>query len=282
MKKLRSVATNFWSDPYIEELHSDFKLVYLYLITNDKTNMLGVYEASSKKIAFEVSLTANRVEEGLDVFKKDKKIYYENNYVVLFNFLKHQRFNTNMKKSAIDVYNSLPTEYRFGDLDLSKDNVDEDFDILSNHYLTLSKGEVESKAKPEKIKKNIKTKEKKESKLETSKTRRIFEFDRTRNCLYLLNYSEEDLYCYHYLIICDKGTILGELHKYLDIKISPEHLEKFASNVLKELTKNEITSDLAVDYIEFARLSDLLFKQIIEHYIDPSSSKTISYKNNNR
>jgi hypothetical protein len=39
MKKLRSVATNFWSDPYIEELHSDFKLVYLYLITNDKTNM---------------------------------------------------------------------------------------------------------------------------------------------------------------------------------------------------------------------------------------------------
>ena len=36
MSKLRSVSTAFWSDPFIEDLNPAQKLLFLYLITNEK------------------------------------------------------------------------------------------------------------------------------------------------------------------------------------------------------------------------------------------------------
>ena len=53
MSKLRSVNTAFWSDPWVEDLTPSEKLLYIYFITNEKTNMLGIYELSIKKISFE-------------------------------------------------------------------------------------------------------------------------------------------------------------------------------------------------------------------------------------
>ena len=108
MAKLRSVSTAFWSDPFIEDLTPNQKLLFLYLITNEKTNMLGIYEASIKKISFETGIENTNVKKDLEEFEKLEKVKYINNYVILINFMKHQNFNTNMKKSAIDCYNSLP------------------------------------------------------------------------------------------------------------------------------------------------------------------------------
>ena len=53
MSKLRSLNTAFWSDTWVEDLEPLKKLLFIYLVTNDKTNMLGIYEASIKKISFD-------------------------------------------------------------------------------------------------------------------------------------------------------------------------------------------------------------------------------------
>jgi hypothetical protein len=143
MSKLRSVSTAFWSDPFIEDLSPDEKLLFLYLITNEKTNMLGIYEASIKKMAFETGLSLDKVKKALKEFERLSKVKYVENYVILLNFLKHQNFNTNMKKSAIDVYNSLPKALKDKSLSISKDNPSKGFESLSKHFGMVSKVEIE-------------------------------------------------------------------------------------------------------------------------------------------
>ena len=89
MSKLRSINTCFWSDPIIEDLKPDEKLVFIYLITNDKTNMLGIYESSIKKMSFETGVENKRLETILKAFEGLGKVKYNNNYVILKNYLKH-------------------------------------------------------------------------------------------------------------------------------------------------------------------------------------------------
>ena len=144
MSKLRSVNTQFWSDPWVEDLTPSEKLLYLYFITNEKTNMLGVYELSIKKISFETGVDKSTIEKALKGFERVRKVKYTNNYIVLLNFTKHQHYNTNMKKSAIDVYNLLPKELKPNDIYIEKDNPSEGFERVVKALGMVRKIEVES------------------------------------------------------------------------------------------------------------------------------------------
>ena len=144
MAKLRSVSMSFWSDTWVEELSPAEKLIYLYLITNDKTNMLGIYESSIKKISNETDLDKETVSKALKGFENDKKVVHvDNKYIVLVNYLKHQNYNGNMKKSAIEIHNKLPKLLKVNGVNLDKNNPLESFERLSNHSLILSKAELE-------------------------------------------------------------------------------------------------------------------------------------------
>lgn len=113
MDKLRSVNTKIWSDNWFEELPPTNKLLFIYLITNEKNNMLGIYEISIRKISFETSIDKGTIEKAFKEFERLKKVYYVDGYIILSNFIKHQSYNTNMKKSAIVTYNALPDVVKF-------------------------------------------------------------------------------------------------------------------------------------------------------------------------
>ena len=106
--KLRSVNTKIWDDPFVEELKSEEKLLFIYLLTNPLTNMLGIYEISVKRIAYDTGLTEERVNKSLKVFQSLSKVYYRENYIILPNFLKNQNLNTNMQKGALNLFKELP------------------------------------------------------------------------------------------------------------------------------------------------------------------------------
>jgi len=143
MSKLRSVNTQFWSDPWVEDLTPSEKLLYIYFITNEKTNMLGVYELSIKKISFETGIDKKTIQNALKGFERIGKVKYTNNFIVLLNYTKHQNYNTNMKKSAIDVFNNLPKELNHEDLVVDKQDVNKGFERVRKALGMVRKVEVE-------------------------------------------------------------------------------------------------------------------------------------------
>jgi hypothetical protein len=143
MAKLRSISTAIWSDPFIEDCTASEKLLFLYLITNEKTNMLGVFELSNKKISFETGICIETVENALKRFETLSKVLKINDFIILSNFLKNQNFNKNMMKSAIQIYNNLPKKLKFSTLELSLENVYESFETLTLSFGKVRKVEVE-------------------------------------------------------------------------------------------------------------------------------------------
>src|SRR5574344_314880 len=104
----RSINTRMWSDKWFEELTPSQKLLWIYLLTNQMTNMLGVYEISFRKISFETGLTADTITKAFEGFERDRKAFYVDGFVVVTNWLKNQSLNSNMKVSALTAFDLLP------------------------------------------------------------------------------------------------------------------------------------------------------------------------------
>ena len=93
MAKQRYVRTSFWTDTFIENLDPSEKLVFLYLLTNESTNLCWIYEISIKRIAFETWYDKDMIEKILDRFTKSDKLLYIDWYVCINNYTKHQVIN---------------------------------------------------------------------------------------------------------------------------------------------------------------------------------------------
>lgn len=108
MDKLRSVNTKFWQDPFIEDLNPTEKLLFLYLLTNPLGNILGIYEITVKRISYDTGINKETIKKALEGFEKVKKVFYFNEYIVLSNFLKNQKLNSNMWIGAKKLFLKLP------------------------------------------------------------------------------------------------------------------------------------------------------------------------------
>ena len=107
----RLIKSSFWSDPYIENLNPIEKMLYLYFLTNDKTNLIGIYELSIRRMAFQTGIESKKLVAILKKFEEHKKIAYKNSYVFILNFLKHQNLNnSNIKKGIEREYIALPED----------------------------------------------------------------------------------------------------------------------------------------------------------------------------
>ncbi len=93
MAKMRVVNTRFWIDDYISNLDPTEKLMFLYFLTNPMTDICGVYEIPLKVVAVETGIDINMVHKILLRFERDNKIFYENGWVAIKNFKKHQSLN---------------------------------------------------------------------------------------------------------------------------------------------------------------------------------------------
>ena len=110
--KLRSVNTHFWDDPYIINLDQSEKLLFLYFLTNNFGNLIGVYEISLRQISFDTGFDKDMLLTLINRFSKDKKILYTQNYIILVNYIKNQNYNKNMIIGADNLIDNLPEEIK--------------------------------------------------------------------------------------------------------------------------------------------------------------------------
>ncbi len=110
MSKQRYVQDSFWTDPYIEKLTPDEKLVFLHLLTNPQCNIAGVYELRAKRLAYETGYDVEVVENILKRFERDKKLFRFNDWIVIINHIKHQNLGDDTAKGVNRIIAETPKE----------------------------------------------------------------------------------------------------------------------------------------------------------------------------
>jgi hypothetical protein len=108
MSKQRIISTKFWSDPFIQDLKPDEKLLYIYLMTNERTSICGIYEITDKTISFDTGLTVPRVQQVVDSLVQSGKLRKYENWVLLTNFTKHQKSNPSVEAGIERAKKELP------------------------------------------------------------------------------------------------------------------------------------------------------------------------------
>jgi hypothetical protein len=131
--KLRSVNTKFWDDPFIEGLSPSKKLLFLYLLTNPLTNLLGIYEITIKRISYDTGINKESISKALEGFEKVNKVLNIDNYFILPNFLKNQSLNENMKIGVVNLFKGLPNY-------LKERLLGNDYQMIQNDYVSLLNG----------------------------------------------------------------------------------------------------------------------------------------------
>jgi len=99
MAKSRLIHTKFWSDGWIATLNPLERYLYLYLLTNEHTNISGIYELPINIMAFETGIDSEMLPKMLERFKG--KIYYHNSWMCIKNFIKHQSSQSKTVKIGI-------------------------------------------------------------------------------------------------------------------------------------------------------------------------------------
>lgn len=101
----RKINTNFWSDPFICDLHPEKKLFYLYILTNERTKQCGIYDISKRQICFDLGIDINTVTENINFFTSANKIMFSEltNEIAIKNW---ERFNGSTSPKVVTCVQS--------------------------------------------------------------------------------------------------------------------------------------------------------------------------------
>lgn len=120
-----------WADLWFDELEPLEKLLFIYLITNSKTNLLGIYDHTPRRISIDTRIPEKEVKEMLDKFQNDGKVYFSDGWIWIVNWLKNQKWNPKMVASILKKYFSLEesiiesfTKLSKGDFDMVLESID--------------------------------------------------------------------------------------------------------------------------------------------------------------
>lgn len=91
MATFRKIHTQFWSDPFMQELTPEQKYFYLFLLTNDKTKQCGIYEITKRQICYDTGYNIDTVSKLLEYFIIGDKIRYNSstNEIAIKNWKKY-------------------------------------------------------------------------------------------------------------------------------------------------------------------------------------------------
>jgi len=131
MSKQRYVRDSFWTDPYIEKITPDEKLIFLYLLTNPQCNVAGVYEIRPKRIAYETGYDIDVIEIILQRFQRDKKIIRIDDWLIIINHLKHQALGNSTATGINRIIKESPQKVQdLFNLKTLQNSRDEQYEVL--------------------------------------------------------------------------------------------------------------------------------------------------------
>jgi len=112
MSKQRYINTKFWSDAWVRKLNPLDRYLFIYFLTNEHTNISGIYELPLSTMAFETGIDVRDLTESMLPRLVPKVIYYKD-WIILPNFLKHQNQGSpKVQRGIMQELSAIPTEIR--------------------------------------------------------------------------------------------------------------------------------------------------------------------------
>lgn len=99
--KARMIDTRFWNDNFVVGLNPLDRYLFLYFLTNEHTNIAGIYEIPLRTIAFESGLDKEMIPKMLKRLKG--KVEYIDGWIAIKNFVKHQNTKSLTVQKGIQI-----------------------------------------------------------------------------------------------------------------------------------------------------------------------------------
>lgn len=159
MAKQRMIQTKFWSDPFVQDMSAEGKLLFLYLLTNEHTNIAGFYEVSLRTIEFESGLSKTHLTQALDRLSQSGRVYYFDGWIYIKNFIRHQKMNPSIQKGIEAAMSVIPNEIKEKAQAVDRLGTDCDnlvhFNINLNSNLNLNSNKKKGSAKASRVSKGF-------------------------------------------------------------------------------------------------------------------------------
>lgn len=106
------IHSRFWSDGWVRELNALDRYLFLYLLTNGRAKLTGIYELPLDLMASESGIDAKDLRLSM-LQRLEPKIYYKEGWVIIINYPKHRiggghKYNQGVKAN----YEELPEKIR--------------------------------------------------------------------------------------------------------------------------------------------------------------------------
>lgn len=109
--KTRIVYTKIWEDEYFFSLDDKEQLAFLFLLTNDKINLIGIYELNDMNLVMWLRTTNDKIQQIKTKFQSSGKFAFYRGWVKVINYDKYNSFGGNLNQVAKErEYKAVPQE----------------------------------------------------------------------------------------------------------------------------------------------------------------------------
>lgn len=107
MADYRQIHTKIWNDEWFLDQEPDAKLLFIYLFSNPRACLAGIYDIPLRVIAFDTGLSLDRVKQLLADFEQRGKAQYENGWLFVPNLMRYNASNLQSDKVITNIKNTL-------------------------------------------------------------------------------------------------------------------------------------------------------------------------------
>ena len=109
MANYRQIHTQIWRDNWFLDLEPDEKLLFIYLFSNDNSNLAGIYELHERIIQLETGLDRKRINEIITKLEGDGKVFYRDGVVWIVNMQKyHSNAGEKVRRNIELIIEGIP------------------------------------------------------------------------------------------------------------------------------------------------------------------------------
>jgi len=103
MADYRQIHTKIWKDGWFLDLCTEDKLLFIYLFSNERASLAGLYDLPIKVIVFETGIPLEQVRSCLERFEKAGKVRCINGWVWIPNLIRYNARNIESPKIQIHL-----------------------------------------------------------------------------------------------------------------------------------------------------------------------------------